>query len=184
MKGYTSIAKLENYLLLTIDTDFYEQIQNWIEQAESHIDRYTGRNFIADAVASEKVYDGDNSDTLLIDEAVEVTKVEVDDVEKTTYYQYPANALPKRKIRLSDDVFARGMQNVSVTAKWGYSVACPADISFAAMVLVAGIINNSNNDGDVQSEKIGNYQVSYSSKGMDDFAKAGEILNSYKKYAL
>src|SRR5574343_1183564 len=185
MKGYTSISKIENYLLITIATDFYDQVNEWIEEIEAHIDRVTGRNFVADAEATKRVFDGDNSNVLLIDDAVEITKVEVDGEDVTEdCFLYPANSLPVRKISLFSGVFSRGMQNVSVTAKWGYSVACPKDIGFVARVLTVGIINNSEEEGVVQSERIGNYQVSYSSAGLDDFAKDNEILKKYKKIVL
>lgn len=185
MKGYTNKTSIENYLLVSIDESFDDQIEAWIGSVEKIIDKMTGRNFIADEEASERVYDGDNTGILLIDDAIEITKVEVDGTEVTDdCYIYPANTLPKGKIRLSNGVFNRGMQNISVEAKWGYSEDVPDDIAFAATVMVAGIVNNSRGDGEVSSERIGNYQVSYSEGGIDDLKQSMDILNSYKKYAL
>ena len=79
MKGYTSRQQIENYLLITVDPSFYTQINSWIEQIETYIDKTTGRNFIADTVASAKLYDGDGTSELLIDDCVDVTEVKIDD---------------------------------------------------------------------------------------------------------
>jgi hypothetical protein len=160
-KGYTTRQAVENYLLITIDASFYTQITTWLEQIEKYIDTVTGRNFVADTVASIKKYDGDGSNKLLIDDCIAVTKVEVDDEELDSetddpdfpeYYTYPANSLPITRLESDSGVFVPGRKIVEVTAKWGYSAAAPADIAFAATVLLAGIINYSNDsEGEVKS---------------------------------
>lgn len=182
-KGYTDKTTLENYVLKTIDASFNTQIDAWIEAIETFIDRLTGRNFIADGTASERVYDGNGKIEILIDDCVDIDKVEVDDVEivEADYHAYPANTVRKYKIKTLGSVFTPGDQNITITAKWGYSVAVPADIKLAATVLLAGIIQYS--DKAVRTETIGNYSVSYDSdKGWGDFAQAMKILNSYKKH--
>ena len=130
MKGYTSRIEIQNYLLITIDASQQAQVDAWITGMEAYVDRMTGRNFIADAVASEKKYDGDNTGVLLIDDCVEVSEITIDDgdpLDTDDYYLYPANELPKRKIKYPGGTFPRGYQNISVTAKWGYSVTVPED---------------------------------------------------------
>ena len=201
MLGYTSKTKIEDYLLKTIDATFETQIEDWIAAAENFINQYTSRVFIADAEASARLYDGDNSVSLLIDDCVEVTKVEVgnDDygnsfteVESSgadRYFlepvNYSARELPIRKITLRARVWVEGKQNNRITAKWGYSESVPSDIEFVATVLVAGICNQQIGGGDqITQEKIGNYSVSYSSNDTDsiaDFKRAMQILDSYKK---
>ena len=52
MKGYTSIANIQNYLLTNIDLAFQPKVEKWIESIEAYIDNQTGRNFIADTVAT------------------------------------------------------------------------------------------------------------------------------------
>jgi 5-enolpyruvylshikimate-3-phosphate synthase len=75
-----------------------------------------------------------------------------------------------------------------VTAKWGFG-SVPADLSFAATVMVAGIINNQNSQDtdnkEVQSETIGRYSVTYKSGSTQatDYVNAMNILKSYKRYA-
>lgn len=182
---YTTIDDIENYLLINIETSFEPQVVKWVEQVEKYIDRFTGKNFKADTVVSARLYDGNGERSLLIDDCVAITKLEIDDVEvpSTDYFVYPANDERKNKIVLDGELFPEDHQNVKVTAKWGYSVAVPDDIAFVAMVLTAGIINFSNSsEGEVRSEAIGNYSVTYKDdKQMQDFDRAQEILKSNKK---
>lgn len=200
-KGYTTRAKIEDYILADIDPRLYTSLDQWIEGVEKLIDQITGRNFIAPSTASARYFDGNGDQVLLIDDAVAVTKVEVgnDDYGGTfteiiatgsdRYFLEPANygdkGVPVNSIMLNGRRWPEGKQNNKVTAKWGYSVAVPSDISFAATVFVAGIINQQRQGGDkIKSEKIGNYQVTYDENGGDswaDFNQAMAILDSYKK---
>lgn len=190
-KGYTDKTTLQNYTLQTIDSSFDSQITAWIESIEAYIDQFTGRNFVADSEATERVYDGDDTAHLLIDDCVEVTKVEVGEeteVEITSdnYYLYPSNSLPKNKITLKNNIFERGNQNVTITARWGYSVAAPSDIKLAATILLAGIIAYADKSSEkVKSERIGNYSVSYDDdKGWADFKRVHGILDAYRRFSL
>lgn len=203
LKGYTSKANVENYGLVTVDDAFNTQINSWIEAAELIIDDITGRNFKADAVATPRLYSGDGDRSLIIDDAVEITQVEIglDDFGgafqtipssgSSRFFTEPANHVahnvPITKVVLRDKVFTPGMQNQRITAKWGYSVAVPKNIEFAATVFVFGIANQNRQGGQsVKSERIGNYQVTYNSdNGQDswgDFERALAILDSYKRY--
>jgi hypothetical protein len=185
-KGYTTKTEIENYILQTIDVTFNSQIDSWIESIEKYIDKFTGRNFVADSVATIKIYDGNGTRELLIDDCVQITKIEIDDeeIDSDDYYIYPANETCKNRIVLSDAIFTRDYQNIEVTAKWGYSVFCPDDITLATTVLVAGIINYSDKSkGKVRSQTIGRYSVTYSDdQGWNDIKKVEEILKYYKKY--
>jgi len=191
MKGYTDRQSIENYLLTTIESWFYTQVDEWIGQIEAYIDKATGRNFIADTVASQKVYDGDGTREILIDDCIDVTELKIEDGDalvegyEDDYVVYPANNLPKTKLKLTAGYFNRGNQNVFVKGKWGYSSAVPDDIKFAATVLVAGIINYSmEGEGEVKSMSIGSYAVTYKDeKQWQDFDRMTEILNSYKKFS-
>jgi hypothetical protein len=187
-KGYTSRQEVENYLLIDIDVSFHAQVDSWIEEIEQYIDNATERNFLADTEESERVFDGDGTAWLLIDDNVEVTKVKIGDEELTVgndndYVLYPANKTPKTKVQLTGRRFTRGFQNITVEAKWGYSVDVPADIRTVATVLVAGIINYSlNADGEVQSMTIGRYTVTYKDeKQWQDFERIDKTLATYIK---
>ena len=201
VKGYTDKIAIENYILQEIGETFDDQLDDYMENVERIIDEMTGRNFVADSEASARLYDGDGTEDLLIDECVEVTEVATGNdgygsgfttvaaSGADRYFSYPANhtvlSVPINKISLNARCFTHGKQNNKVTAKWGYSVECPADIRFAATVFVAGILNQNRQGGDqIKSEKIGNYQVTYNTdQGADswaDFQQAKAILDRYK----
>ena len=201
-KGYTSKTIVEDYILQDIISSFNSRIDGWIEGVEKFIDNLTGRNFIADSAATTRLFDGDNEQDLLIDDAVEVTVVEQgnDDYGNSfntisasgtdRYFLDPENysvkGFPITKITLRSRVWPAGKQNNRITAKWGYSVAVPSDIQFAATVLVGGILNQHRGGGDkIKQEKIGNYTVAYDINDADalaDYKEALRILDSYKKY--
>lgn len=203
-KGYTTKDKIQKYANITIDGAMDAQIGLWIEAAENKIDLATGRNFIADVAATARLFDGDGSTKLIIPDAVEITLVEVGNdsyggafttiaaTGANRYFTVPANhtALKKpiTRVELNSNYFARGRQNNRITAKWGYSAAVPADIEFAATVLVTGIINEQRGGGDkIAMEKIGNYSVSYDTNdtnGMADYKSAIAALDAYKRYYL
>lgn len=189
-KGYTTRQEVENYLLITIDSSFYDQITQWIAEIESYIDTYTGRNFVADTVASARLFDGTGKNFVLIDDTVEITKVEygeedpLSEIVSADYLKYPANKTPKNKISLRYSIFPEGLQNVKITAKWGYSVAVPDQIKFIATVFVAGIINFAlNSEGEVSSITVGRYSVSYKDdKQWQDFDRANKMLDMLRKF--
>jgi len=201
-KGYTTETKIEDYILTDIDARLSASVDQWISAMEKLIDNITGRNFIADSVASIRYYDGDDDQELLIDDAIAISKVEVGndsyggsftEIQSTgsdRYFTDPANnsakGLPINKLTLNTRRWPEGKQNNKITARWGYSAAVPNDISFATTVFVAGIINQNRQGGDeVKSEKIGNYTVTYNTDSANnswaDFENAKAILDSYKK---
>lgn len=186
-KGYTTREEIENYLLITIDPGFYTQIRDWAIQVEAYIDLKTGRNFKADATAAARLFDGDGSQSILIDDCVSIDEVKVDGevVSSDDYYLYPSNETPKTKIVLASGRFAAGRQNVKITAKWGYSVEVPDDIRAVATAFVAGIINfsdRSNSVGEVQSMTIGRYSVTYKTdQQKEDLERIDEALAMRKK---
>lgn len=187
LKRYCTIKQIENYLLHTIKEYFKPQVLEWIAQMEKFVEQETGRVFIADATATEKKYDGNGKLSLFLDECVSVSKLTIDStvIAASDYLLYPPNELPKTRIKLKDDaglIFDKDEQNVKVEAKWGYSVICPADISFATMILVVGIINFSGEmSGEIKQERIGDYSVTYKEKkDWQDFERAKGILKKYK----
>jgi len=200
-KGYTSRSKIENFLLITVDESFHDQVDNFIEDTERFIDTYTERNFVADSESSARYYDGFDTRELRIDDCVEVETVEIggDDYghssasfeETTDYITSPANAIardtPINTIILTKSYFPGGVQNHRVTAKWGYSEACPGDISMAATILAAHLwkFGRGGITGGISQEKIGNYSVSYDNdKDKQDYDRAIAILDRYVKHYL
>lgn len=188
-KGYTNKGQIENYLLTTVNAILNEQLNDWIAMMETHIDKITGRNFIADTVATEKLYDGNGENELLVDDfigtpTIEINEVELDDDE---YLVYPANTEKKNRLkRVLGGIWSKDDQSIGVTAKWGYSAEVPNDIIFATTVLVAGIINYSSKDSQsqVETKTIGRYSVTYKTKKeWQDFDQVAKIIKSYKKFS-
>ena len=188
-KGYTNKSQIENYLLTTVNAIFHNQLDDWIAMMETHINKVTGRNFIADTETSEKLYDGNGEDELLVDDFIGTPTVEINGVELASdqYLVYPANTEKKNIIkRVSGSIWAKDDQSIGVTAKWGYSEEVPHDIIFATTVLVAGIINYSGKDsqGQIQTKTVGRYSVTYKDeKQWQDFDQIDKIIKSYKKFS-
>lgn len=199
LKGYTTAQKVKDLIPSTVSTSD-ATIEGWIEGVEDMIGEMTNRVFIADTNANPRLYDGDNTNTLIIEDAVEITKVEVgvdsyggnfleiDETGADKYFTEPANARKKDKpitmIKLNARHFPEGTQNNRITAKWGYSVDVPKDIEFATSVIVVGIVNKYENSegGDIKSEDIGNYSVSYDTKGGNDWGDFERALDTIKQY--
>jgi len=196
MPKYTIKEKVETFLGgVTIS----ESLDDLIDGVEKYIDNYTERNFNADDEASMRVFSGDNTGLLLIDDAVEITKVELGNdsygdnfselVLNIDYKLMPENYevknQPITKIFLRNNIWGVGIQNHKITAKWGYSSITPADIVWVATFLAASVykLGSSGSVGGVSSEKIGEYSVSFNTeKEFSDFKKSTEILDNYKKF--
>ena len=189
-KGYTTKAAIENYLLITIDDSFNGQIDEWIEAVEEHIDHETSRDFTPveeSAVFADRTFDGDGTMTLTIDPCTEIEEIRFSEtgtpIDADAYVKHPIRKPTTTKIQLKHLAFPAGVQNIYVSAKWGYA-AVPADIKIAATVMVAGIINNAwQSEGEIASMTIGRYSVTYKTKKqMDDFASIEQILAFNKRY--
>jgi hypothetical protein len=196
-KEYTTQDKIQDFLGSTIDTS----LTDIILAVQKYIDGYTGRSFKACGVASARLFDGKGKQELLIDDCIEVTKVETGndcygntftEIESTGQDRYillPNNysikEIPITKILLTSRIFDFGIQNARITAKWGYSEEAPADIGFVATILGAGMYNSKNSINGVNSETIGSYSVSYNNaEQWSAFNKAISLLNRYKTHYL
>ena len=172
--SYTTKSRIQNYLMITIDASFDDQIDEWIGAVKAYIDNYCNRTFEQESV-TYKLYDGSGTSELLIDDLLTLTKIETLDEENNVdetldstddYWLYPANETPKNRIRINTAnapiaVFPKGHQNIKVTGTFGQSASVPEDIRLVATKLVAGIISEKNLDiaGEIKSEKLGEYSV-------------------------
>ena len=186
---YTTIEKIENYILQTIDPAYYDTIDRWIESMSKHIDNVTKRTIFIDggesAVETYK-YDGDGSSILLINDCHSIQEVRVDGVA-VDVLEYPTTKEYTSRIVLESGYkFTVGNQNVEVDAIHASYPEIPSDIEFACTVLVAGIVNNLIFDTKgAKSETIGNYTVSYEKPiQIQDYALANNILSTYRRIAL
>lgn len=188
----TTKNNVEKYLLTAIDSSFDTQIAAWIAAVDEYINHETKRQIEADAAESTHRYDGLGKTKLMIDDFVSISEVKVfsdiDDVTGTDYtdymYYYPANSTPKWRLDATK-VLPIGKQNVAVTGVRGAYApgSIPADITLAATILVAGIVNYSNqSEGEVKSESIGRYTVTYvTEKQSNDYLNAIKTLQHHKR---
>ena len=197
MKGYCTSEDIEAYTLTDILDSFEPNVEKWIGAMEEFIDQETGRSFIADETAVSRFFDGDGDSEFFTDENIEIEFVKIYDSEDTLEYtlldgvhilSHPYNEKPIRKIfakpnnALNFSTFPRGLRNIEISAKWGFSENVPEQIRQACTVLVAGIVNFSNNaDGEVKSEKIGDYSVTYKDNNFEDFQRAKAIIKNLVK---
>lgn len=183
-KGYCTKEDVEKYVQKSLDI-FGNQVDKWIEAMENYIDRFTHRSFLADENFSIKRYDGNGEQAIGIDDAVEIDELKIDNkvVDKSDYLLYPLNSLPYQWIELKRNIFAKGLGNIEVKAKWGYSTEVPKDINFICTVFTAGIVLFAfSAEGEIASERIGAYSVSYKdSEKRADFDRAIDMLKNYQK---
>lgn len=182
---YCSKQDVLNYVLLDVQESFEDQIDSWIEISSREIDDLTNRTFIADSVATPRLYDGNNAVKLFIDDFVAMTGLKIDGATITLadVKLYPANTEHKNSLYYENG-FTRGKQNVEVTAKWGYSEEPPEPIKFACVVLTASKILFSSRKNDIQRERIGNYEIQYMQGKEADVERVKMAINKYIKYAL
>lgn len=195
--AYTTEAKVEAFLMIEIDSSFSANITTWIDAVTKYIERYTGRVFET-GVSAIKSYDGNGQQELMIDDTIAISKVEVLDdngnVDETLtaglggdYLTYPINTTPKNSIKLTDtavyNVFPKGKQNIRITATWGYASTIPADIELVATKLVAAIVQKGLKGGEIASERLGDYSVTFIEEQAEEMG-VKDTLDQYIIYEL
>jgi len=196
--SYTTQDKILTYLGLSALPSPLTSLTDFINSVTAFINKYCNRTF--EASASVKYYDGDGSKTVLIDDITSLTKFEILDedgnvdylFDDTSYYFLePINEEFKNKIIINSynapiGHFIKGHQNIKVTAVFGHSITVPYDIELVATKLVAEILSDYNvSGGDVQSERLGEYQVTYQSltNAVDNLG-IRKILDSYRRLSV
>lgn len=184
---YCSTTDVLNILGIVIGdiTQGETQLKHWIVAMENYVDKKTHRVFVADSTASSKYYDKIKDDYIFIDECVEIESVKINGVElaEADYDVSPYNEMPIRKITFNTPQhFGHGKKAIEISAKWGYSVACPEPIQFAVATLVGGIISGFMTKANaIKSEKVGDYSVTYDTENVSNMAEADNIIKSYTK---
>lgn len=178
---YTNKTAVQNYLLINIDSSFDTQLTAYIKAMSEYMDAQAGFPIYRDAEET-RLYDGNGQCALRID-PVHGTLTVVSGEETLTTEEYvarPYNNPVKREIVLKSGYFSPGQANISVTGKFSLHSELKEQVKWACTVLVALIINQVNNQGEgVQSEKIGEYQVSFrTQQERNDFKLAKEIIAS------
>jgi hypothetical protein len=187
-KPYINVSDVENMALVDVVDSFEDQIDEWIIAMSNQVALLTNREWLADDTEYPEVryFDGNGSSYLRVGEMVDIDSVEVgedygENFESVTdFLEYPYNTTPITKVIRKDGVWDRGIKNIKITGNFGYSETVPEDIKFAVAVLVAGIINaQSNQEGEIKSERIGNYDVTYATdEQKKDYQRAMDIIAS------
>lgn len=180
-KGYTNKQLMSVYLAEPVTVD----VSSFIMAAQQYVDNYTQRDFkeIAEAEyeanLEKKLFDGNGRPDMVIPQAVFINEIKVDGAEYP-FLTLPYNESPKYKVILKDgNYFLRGQANVEIEAVWGYGYT-PSDIKMATTMIACNLYNSDRN-GAVGSEKIGDYSISYiNDKDKKDFEKAKQMLDKYK----
>jgi hypothetical protein len=208
MSAYTDLNAILAYSQKTIGMDMGDAVTDWITSASQFIETYTGRIFTFDFDGSPtpkaRLFEGTNRQILIIDDLLTVDELTVEVGDRygdnfTTIDAADYQALPlDRGVEIGEGVFQQPITAIGlkrrawgvgihrITGYWAYSVYCPADIKFAATVLVTGMLNGHlNTERSVKSETIGNYSVSYSdAKGAQDYDRALAILDGYRRLTI
>ena len=200
--SYTTKEKVSDYISMDIDASMDARIAEWAEAVDEYIHKKTGvYSFEADTVDSVKYYDGNGLKEMIIDDYVDITSIEIldettDDVNFTLlpgrvvdFTSRPINTDNKYKVRVTPNsqisYIPMGCDNIKVTAKWGYSVSVPKQISFAATLLVHGILQQGMEGGKIKKEVLGDYEVSF--EMIEDSAQmmgVARILQPFTKIVL
>lgn len=177
---YTDKAAVQSYILRNIDVSFDTQLTEWINAMSEYIDNRVGYPVFTDT-ATERLYDGSGQDTQIISPVNTITVITVDDVVVTPLIG-PYNIPTKSFLKFRDNYFTEGLANVSVTGKHCLTSTLPNDIKLACTILVAGIVNQSENQTDgVKSEKIGEYAVTYNTEDeQKQYKWAKEAIEKYR----
>lgn len=191
---YITEGDLENMILQDIDASYSTWIAAVIAFVEAYVDKYCGTYYSTTTGAATKYYDGSGTEELQIDEFESITSVEVLNAdgsviatltENSDFWTYPLNLTVKNTIKLSGvgaiSEFPDQARAVKVVGSFGLS-SVPAPIKLAAIQLAAKVINNGLRGGQVSSENLGSYSISY--EKVDESADAlgiKDILNMYRE---
>lgn len=193
---YITEGDIEKLILVDIDATHSTFIDSIIDKVEGYIDHYCGTNFATAAGAATKYYDSYGSDEIIVDPFTAITSIKILDVngnaERTLstsdYYLYPLNDPTKTVIKLSDGgqvgIFPERLRSIEIVGTFGPTTV-PQPIQLAAMKLAAKIINEGLRGGQIGSETLGSYSVSY--RDLDESVDSlgiKEILNQYRSVAL
>ena len=180
---YTDKTAVQNYTLTNIDTGFDTQLTEWINAMSQYIDLTVGYPVYVNTPTT-RMYDGSGTDEQIIGAVNTISAVTVDGTAVTPTYG-PYNDTTKKFLILPNQIFPEGTANVSVTGIHCLKTTLPNDIKLACTILVAGIVNQSNNQTEgVKSEKIGEYAVTYASdEEQKQYKWAKSVINAYRVIA-
>lgn len=181
--SYTDKTAVQNYTLTNIDVGFDTQLTEWVSAMSEYIDEQIGYPVYTET-PSTRLYDGSGRTEQIISPVNAITEVTVEAVVVTPTAG-PYNSPTKSFLLFPTQTFPVGIANVAITGKHCLKSALPNDIKLACTILVAGIVNQSNNQTEgVKSEKIGEYSVTYASEDeQKQYKWAKEVIQKYRVIA-
>lgn len=201
MTYYVSEGDLENYLTIDVNDSFSSQILDWAEAVTNYIDNYTGRSWQnSGSTSSTKYYDGNGQRVLDIDYFTSISSVEIlalnnSDVDFTLsegqdndFITFPYNTTPKFRLMMTPvsrvGGWLKGQKRIKVTGVFD-AISVPKDVRLAATMLLAQIVEKGAKGGNIVSESLGDYSVTF--KDIDsnsNFMNVRKLLEPYKVYKL
>lgn len=194
--SYITESDLENLILEDIDSSYSSFITQVIGYVEAYVDQYCGTNFVL-ASSGARYFDGSGNDELYVGDFSATTQVEILDINGQTintltvnqdYWEKPYNLSTKNTIQLAPAGQIRSFpcrpRAVKVTGTFGYA-AVPEPVKLAAVQLAAKVVNLGLRGGQVKSESLGSYSITY--KDIDEESDSlgiKEILDQYARVGL
>lgn len=193
--SYFNEGDLENFILQDIDSSYSTWIESVIAMVENYIDTYCGTDF-ENSTPGDRIFDGSGTNEIIIGPVSSISAVKFIDgqgnvqntLAEADWNLYPLNDSSKYILRLAPGgsyaSFPDRDGSVQITGIYG-STAVPAAVKLAGIQLAARIINNGLRGGQVASETLGSYSVSY--QKVDDEADAmgiKDILNQFRVMTL
>ena len=176
---YTTEAKIEQYLQISIDDSISASVTDWIKWVSAYIDLFTGTTF--ESAVATKYYDvKESTSQLFIDNCTAITSIQLLDVdgdvedtltENSDFWMYPLNDATKNEVRLDPyGLYASfpyiGSKKVKVTGTFGTGATTPPEIEMVATQMVGDIINQSTSKArGKKSETLGEYSVTFEDVG-------------------
>lgn len=179
---YIQKSEVEQYLGVQINSTVDSFLETLIKYAQELIELQTGRVFEAPDPDVDQVryYNGNGGSQISVDDIRSITSVEIDNVtleEDVDFVGYPLNAMvntkPFTSLELISGTFTKGLKNLKITGKFGYSATAPSLIKVACLKLVGGVIKENIGDNDlkeISSESLGEYSVSF--RAMDKISNS------------
>ena len=195
---YITEGDLENFILQDIDSSYSAWISSIIDMVGGYIDNYCGTDFMGGNAGEDRYFDGSGTNELYVGDFQAVTAVSLLDIfgntisnltENQHYFTYPLNQTVKNMLVLNGGfygIFPKRRRAVKVTGTWGYGASnVPPEIKAAAIKLAAKLINEGLRGGQVKTENLGSYSITY--KDVDEQADAmgiNDILDGFRMVLL
>jgi hypothetical protein len=196
----TTVSRVESFLGLTFNATEDSIMESIINMVTEYVERYTGRRFKQTAYTNEKYHGYGNDKILLKNFPVSTTATfdldfhttpenedEWDDVDSEDYYidydagiVYPTWGGDFRKERFYYSIdYTAGFDFNNTTTFLSDTTA--GDLEFAVWKLCAAAWNRRRGDPGVESERIGDYAVTYGQVAMFEDPDIKAILDKYKR---